>query len=424
MKGLFILFLSLSIKASAEEAGQPPACTSKNYNYTGLYHSESYSMPEKSGAKSCQDRKAIDNVKLGELHKANRELISNQIDKMLSNPACKDVHDDLNKYRGNIKKQKQKTEDSFKVVVAWFEEIKDKLDIQRQWAYSAAFNAACASERNTESSFIDLDTLNKILKPSYGSLERNDPNEDCAQLWGGREDSDESILHMKNATGTDFEYHARTVGMAVEVTIKNEAGDLLYDTGCEESLADRKLMIKIPLAKLTGKKDVIIKADTLCDRKLGKGVAGMFMPEVKCEQIEPVCVQPKRELAQLLKTEIEYYKSYLNANATERFCLEHFDENILKAMEEYKLFIIEGESTTNGFCEMFDEACLAEQMKDASKEKVVPAASQTELPQPVSLNIPVETEVPCPDKPDESESILKLISWNYCSIAKKKLELE
>lgn len=434
MQGLLLLFLIFFTSSYANEVAQPPACFSKNYTYTGPYYSDSYQMPEKNGLQSCHARKAIDAVKLGEQHKTNRELISAQINKMLNNPGCKDVHPELIEYQEKLKKQKDKTEQAFKVVVAWFETIKHRMDIQRQWAYSAAYNAACSSERNSESSFIDLDTINKILSPAEATTitvtENNQLVEDCSDVKAhGSADLIAFKVSMKKAKGADFQFQWDPYGVPDQVILKTQNGSVLFDSGCKGSqdVTQEDLNVKVPLGKLSGEKNIFVTINNNCSDPHKTKNASSWELSVKCAQDpqEPpdLCVVPKQELAGLLIQEINYYKTFMNANVSERHCLEHFDEHILKAMEAYGMFIIEGGTKTNGFCESLDEMCLSRQIQNALDEKPIPPR-MVAIPERVPSTIPDTNDGTCTVRPDESESILKLISWNYCSIGKQKLGLE
>jgi hypothetical protein len=347
---------------------------------------------------------------------------------MLNDQSCKDVHAELIKYRAKLIKQKDKTEKAFKVVTDWFETIKHLLDIQRQWAYAAAYNTACSSERNGESSFIDLDTINKILPPSEAktvTVTKNDELvEDCADVKAnGSEDLVGFKVSMKKAKGTDFQLQWDPYGVPDQVIVKAQNGSVLYDSGCKgsENAKAEDMNMKVPLAKLTGDKNIFITVNNNCADPQKTKNASSWEVGVKCAQ-EDInhCVQPKQELADLLVKEVEYYKKYMDANATERYCLEHFDENILKEMEEYGLFIQEGGTMTNGFCETLDEECLNQQLLNALNEK--PVQPQVFV---IPLRIPSATvvEESCSEKPDETESIFKLVSWNYCMHAQKRLEL-
>ena len=420
-----VIILSINVYAEVEH---PPTCVSKSYNYTGPYYSDSYQMPVKEGAQSCQKRKAIDAVKLGELHKANRELISLQIDKMLNDPTCKDVHDKVNMYREKIKKQKEKTEQGFKVVTTYFEATKHLWDIQRQYAYAAAYNTACSAERNSESSFIDLDTINHIL-PSAGAkvtmvTKGNEFVDDCSDVKAsGGEDLEGFTVSMKKAKGTDFQMLFEPYGIPDQVTLKTKTGAVIYDSGCigSSGAADEDLNLKIPLSKLSGDKEVVVNILNNCSDSSKKKM-GVWDLSIKCEQESTgLCAEPKRELAELLKIEVGYYKSFMDANATERHCFEHFDEDILKEMEKFGLFVLEGGTMSNGLCETFDVECYNQKAEKMKNEK----RSSHPVAMIPAVQIPRPEESPCDkQRPSLSESVLKLASWAICTTGRQKLGLD
>jgi hypothetical protein len=420
-----VIILSINVYAEAE---RPPTCVSKSYNYTGPYYSDSYQMPGKEGVQSCHKRKAIDAVKLGELHKANRELISLQIDKMLSDPNCKDVYDKVNMYREKLKKQKEKTEQGFKVVATYFEATKHLWDIQRQYAYAAAYNTACSAERNSESSFIDLDTINHILPSAAAKVtmvtKGNEFVDDCSDVKAsGDEDLEGFIVSMKKAKGTEFIMLFEPYEIPDQVTLKTKTGAVIYDSGCigSSGAADEDLNIKIPLSKLSSDKEVVVNILNNCSDSSKKKM-GVWDLSIKCEQeITGLCGEPKRELAELLKIEVGYYKNFMDANATERHCFEHFDEDILKEMEKFGLFVMEGGTMSNGLCETFDVECDNQKAENAKNEKLF---SHT-VPMIPAVQIPRPEESPCDkQRPSLSESVLKLASWAICTTGRQKLGLD
>jgi hypothetical protein len=426
MKSSILVFLFIAFGHA--HAQRPPPCYMKSYNYTGTYHSDSYAMPEMNGLQSCHDRKTIDVEALGKFHKTNRELIDLQIENMLIDPSCKDVHEVLNQYRMKLKKQKEQTEQKFKVASDYLETIKSLVDIQRTFAYGAAYNTACSAERNGESTFIDLDTINKILPPSTAQttqvVKTDEKVGDCSDVKAhGDNDLREFKVSMKKAKGTDFKFFFDPYGIPDQVILKDSGGAVLYDSGCKGSSGNEDLNVKIPLSKLNGEKEVVVSIVNNCsDPTKIKGVSAWEL-SLQCVQEEAeLCVKPKNDLVGMLKREIDFYKRFLDANAMERHCFIHFDENILKEMESYGLFIHEGGVKTNGICETMDEECEARQHENARNEQVA-RTGQGSIGRLASLDIPKETSH-CPDRPKMSESVLKVISWNYCKLGRKKLGLE
>ncbi len=386
-------------------------------------------MPEMNGLQSCHDRKTIDVEALGRFHKTNRELIDLQIENMLIDPSCKDVHEVLNQYRIKLKKQKEQTEQKFKFASDYLESIKSLVDIQRTFAYGAAYNTACSAERNGESTFIDLDTINKVLPPSTAKatqvVKTDEKVGDCSDVKAhGDQDLREFKVSMKKSKGTDFKFFFDPYGIPDHVILKDSGGAVLYDSGCKGSTGSEDLNIKVPMAKLTGEKEVVVTIVNNCsDPTKVKGVSAWEL-SLQCVQEEAeLCVKPKNDLVAMLKREIDFYKRFLDANAMERHCFIHFDENILKEMESYGLFIHEGGVKTNGICETMDEECEARQVKNSQNEQVARGAQVSNERLAASINIP-KAETICPARPKMSESILKVISWNYCKVGLKKLGLD
>jgi hypothetical protein len=421
---LFSLFILTASFASMAQEERPGVCWVKNYNYVGPYHSDSYEHPSKNGVESCHERKKIDAVKLGESHKAVRGMIDTQIEKMLNDPSCKDVHETLNQFTEKRKKQKQRIEHKFKVVTTHFETIKHLIDIQRQYAYGAAYNSTCSSERNTESSFIDLDAINKILVPGDGASVKvqnnNEKISDCSDVSaGGNTDLEGFTVSMKKAKGKDFQLMFDPYSIPDQIILTSSSGVVLYDSGCTGSDGTKDLKVTVPVPQDQNKEVKVKVVNNCSDKDKAQSVSAWDM-NIKCEQESPpLCVAPRNELVELIKQELELYKRIMDANVTERHCFVHFDEDILAGMESAGLPTGEGGTWTNDLCETLDEECEARQQENAQKE--VPAITPTNTVASVSKE---EELPPCPERPKISESIFKLISWNYCEVARKKLGIE
>jgi hypothetical protein len=424
MKLFSFFILTASFAAMAQEESPGP-CWLKNYNYVGPYYSDSYAYPVRNGVESCHERKTIDAPKLGEQHKVTRGLIDDQIEKMLNDPSCKDVHETLNDFRGKRKKQKSRIENKFRLVTLHFEKIKHLIDIQRQYAYGAAYNSTCSTERNSESSFIDLDAINKILIPSEGSevkiQKNNEKVQNCANVSAnGDTDLDGFVISMKKAKGKDFQLMFDPYGIPDQIILTSSNGAVLYDSGCTDSNGQKDLSVKVPMPQ-GDIRDVNVKVVNNCaDKSKTQNVSSWEM-SIKCEQEEAqLCAVQRNDLVELIKQELELYKRFMDANTTERHCFIHFDEDILAGMESVGLPTGEGGTHTNGMCETLDEECEARQRENAQKEV-------QERPQITSGPVPLNEDAGptvCTERPKISESILKLISWNYCEVARKKLGLE
>jgi hypothetical protein len=111
----------------------------------------------------------------------------------------------------------------------------------------------------------------------------------------------------------------------------------------------------------------------------------------------------------------------MDANATERHCFEHFDEDILKEMEKFGLFVLEGGTMSNGLCETFDVECDNQKAENMKNEK----RSSHPVAMIPTVQIPKEEESPCDkQRPSLSESVLKLASWAICTTGRQKLGLD
>ena len=417
-----LLLISLT-SLSAFGQGGDNTCSMGSYQYTGLFLSDVYNMKETTGIAACHERKAIDAVKLGEEHKTNRELISAQIDLILADRNCVDVHETVSKYRADIQKHKERFEAKQTNRIAAFKAIEREHDMQRDFAHFGAFSTTCAGEQNRGSAFIDLDYINKIIPPLSPKAHEVQANgetvQDCSDVKAsGSNNLKNFVVSFKKATGSDFTFMWDPYAVPDQVIISS-GGAAIYDSGCKGSESREeaeKAIQKIPLSKLGSSKEVSVDVVWDCENPGRNGSA--WEMNFKCAQeTPPACELPKAELVRLLKIELELYKKFMDMNSAERQCFVHFDENVLNDLIQQGLIKVESSPMVNGICDLMDDECQARQKANRERERKVPVAEPAREPT-------AETPIPCPDKPGPEASILELISWNYCSVGKKRLGLE
>lgn len=425
MKWHFIIS-SLVLAPAYGQTGDT-TCSIGSYNYTGAHFSDAYEMKFSSGLAACHERKAIDAVKLGEEHKTNRQLIQAQIEQILSDRNCMDIHETVTKYLAMIQKHKERFEAKQTNRIAAFKSIEREHDMQRDFAHFGAYSTTCAGEQNRESAFIDLDYINKIIPPlapkTFQVQKNGEVVQDCSDVMAsGSDDLKSFAVSFKKAVGNEFTFFWDPYGIPDQVILKS-GGSVIYDSGCRGSAGREeaeKGIQKIPLTKLNSAREVMVDVINNCespDRQ--KGVSAWEM-NFKClQEAPPACEPPKLELVRLLKIELELYKKFLDMNAAERQCFVHYDEDVLNDLIEKGLIKVEGLPMVNGICDLMDDECHARQAANRERDVKVPPA----VPEPVRLPS-AEAPIPCPEKPGPQASLLELISWNYCSVGKKRLGLE
>lgn len=431
MMPIILLGLISVVNVYAKEYSKQ-VCSISSFDYKGKYYSQNYTLPVKNGIQPCHDRKKIDATALGAQHKSNREMINSLLNKILNDQSCQQVHSLVKDYQAQLQNEKDQTVAHFKAISSGFEEYKSEFDIQRLFAFGAAFNTTCSGEHNGESVFIDFNMINKILVP-LKPIQANNPA--LSPIGEVRTDSGLSAScsttsRYDNKTFRDLEVPA--AGDVFDLTfystddqvmVKSQNGKILFDSGCK---APSPFMF-VRLNKPPEDANVLLSVISNCQDSAPetKEIAYAVHIDEYCKKDEEPCVAPRNVLAEFLRNEVDQYKNFLNINQNERLCFMHFHEDILKEMEGHGYFIREGEVRKNEFCELEEEACKQlelERLKNEPHSKI-PTTISPIVQLPGTIQVPTE-DTKCPKKPSYSESIFKHISWSYCKIGNKKLGLE
>ena len=417
MRFLFLLvFLTSTIFAN------PYSCTMGDYTYTGKTYSDSHITDKTEGHPSCLKRDNMDDETLGKNYKENRASIEVQIDKMLNDPGCEDSWEILNEYRSRLEKHWLTFNELTKKRIAWVENNKKNYDIQRAFAYMGAFSATCSGGQNRKTSFINLDLINKI-PTSYGPTKIKKDGlvaQDCGEVVASGSDDLKSFkVSMKEAKGDDCKFLFDPYGIPDQVIVKNDSGNVLFDSGCKGEDSPPPFQ-SIPLASVKGGLIEINVINNCEDPQRKKGVSAWEM-KLQCDkEPAPVCQKPKEELVRLLKLELGYTKSLIDANALHRACFFSLDEYLLNDLISDGLIKLEDKPLTNGMCETGDTACEEKYLKNRHSEK-------KSIPPVLPLRDPSseQDQFRCPEQPDsEKENIFKRISRAYCQVGWGKLGLE
>ncbi len=416
MRFTFLWLISTSIFAN------PYHCTMGDYDYTGKSYSDSYKMDGTDGHASCLKRDNMDDESLSKNYKSNRADIETQIDKMLNDPGCEDSWKILNDYRCRLKEHWFTFDEMTKKRIDWVEKNKKNYDIQRAFAYMGAFSATCSGGQNRKTSFINLDLINKIPVTIGPTKIKNNGQvaQDCGEVVAsGNDDLKSFKVSMKEARGKDFKFLFDPYSIPDQVVVKNESGNVIYDSGCRGT-SNPPPFQSIPLASVQGGLVEINVINNCEDPSRKKGVSSWEL-KLQCDKAPtPVCQKPKDELVRLLKLELSFTKSLMDANALHRACFFYMDEYLLNDLITDGLIKLEDRPLTNGMCETGDIACEEKYLNNRNDEK-----SSTPSILPLRDPSSVQDQFRCPESDDkENESLFKRLSRAYCRVGWRKLGLE
>lgn len=383
-------------------------CSMGSYDYKGAVYSDKYDMTSSREQTSCDDRKTIPQEKLTKDYNENREKIVKQIDLMLDNPECKDVEALLKKYKEDMKKHWDDFDHLTKVRSDFVKENYKDMDMQKSFAFMAAFNATCSGGQNRGTSFINLDLINNIPK-SFATVEiqkNGQVADSCSDVKAyGSSDLKEFKVSMKSAKGDTFKFHWDPYGVPDRVILKGGSG-ILYDSGCKGDDPDRKMPLEIPLK---GVKEVSVEVVNSCE---SAGSFSAWELGLQCaEEPQELCKKPKDELTKLILAEVSYTKTLMDANALHRECLFHIDHTVLEELLTSGMISLESSPMKNTLCDYADTECRnrTDQLRKTEKTLRVPNAVKNAGEQPHFL---------CPSG---TEDLFQQVSRAYCEVGWKRL---
>lgn len=393
---MMIFLLIISSFVSEVHASSALVCKMGSYKYTGPVFSDAHGFEDSRTLENCHERKAIDGALLGQKHKENREKIVAQINTMKGTPECKPYYPTIDGYLEKLEFQKNHFAELMKQRVAALEKYKEIYDVQRYYAYAAAFNTTCSGQYNRQYNFLDLDTINKLGKAD-GEISQvsknNEVVESCSDVRAsGSADLNEFVVSVKKAQGENLTFASDAYGVPDHVILKTKSGIVLHDTQCSSGSQGK---IQIPLSKLAGEKEVVVSVKNDC----GGAGGSAWEVNIQCNEDGP-CAKPREDLTKLLKQEVQYGKDYIDLDRVERGCFFFYDENILADLIKDGMIEMEDKPMENGMCETHDLACdarMEEQRKSEKKyslSETLPASGELTPRAPANEVIPDNRPTP------------------------------
>ena len=478
-----LLFISLctSIAFSAEEGRHDGInlCTVRAYNYEGISFSDSHPGPINANKAACEEmRPAVNAKKIGVEYRDNNTKLMDLIEVVLSEKACLSLHEILRKYKDNLVQQRLQFDQEAQKRLLLFKKYADFIDMQRQYAHSAAFQATCSAEEHRQAVYLDLDFINEINSSGAETQVQTSGElmEDCSNVTAyGQEDLNSFKVSMKKSKKSEFTIFHDVYGVPDQVIVKNSSGTVLYDSGCNPG--DNK--VQISNDRLGSDLIAYVSVVLNCRDRGQKGSAWELA--LSCGPKAPLCPYLD-QLDQLAKKEVENTKKLIDIHVLERSCYEHYDEDVLSSLVKGNLIVVDPTWEFNGRCLTSDKICLQKRkerikqeedllqknkdlmkgakarfsssdLSDEEKKKIAAKllASEEEkkgelLKEKVKDNIDGEKtddqvlrrelagEIDftpnsekdrrnCFKKPGEFDSLFRKVSWSYCAVGFRRLGL-
>jgi hypothetical protein len=413
------LFLLLVLPISHALADSAYKCSMGNYDFQGVYYSDSYKVPGINGQPSCTERAAMDSEKIKEEYNTNHQMIRDQIGKMKNDPQCASLVQNLDKYLADYKLHETNFSDLTKVRTDFLVEKIKQYDVQKGFAYAGAFNGTCSGGHNRATSFLNLEFINKLPQGEGSSTQvtkEGEKVESCADVSaGGSDDLKSFFVSTKKAKGNDFLFTWDPFGVPDHVIVKSKSGEVLYDSGCKgnDKLGSPE-PIKIPLPK----EGMVINIINTCETPDNKGSSWNL--RIQCsEPAEGLCKEPREELIRLVKREVEMTKNLIDANKLQQQCYFYIDKDILGDLLRDGMIEEESAPMTNGLCDSTDRACSSginlNGSQDRNKRGIATILPYREASQE-AFN--------CPERKDVEDSLFKTVSYAYCKTGWRRLGLQ
>lgn len=395
-------------------------CSMGNYDFQGTHYSDQYNVPATQGQQACTDRARFNSEDIKTKYKENHKKIRDQIAKMKSDPECSYLTTLMDEYL----MQYQKHEDNHLELTAkrseFLTEKIEEYDIQKGYAYAGAFNGTCSGGHNRKTSFLNLEFVNKLpqVEGSSSKVARDGEKIDsCSDVTAaGSDDLKSFTVSTKKAKGNELLFTWDPFSIPDHVTVKTLSGKLLYDSGCKGSESE-----PVPLKLELPKDGIVVNIINTCEDPKNKGSSWSL--RIQCaESVPEVCKAPREELINLVKNEIEQTKTLIDANKLQQQCYFYIDKNILGKLLEDGLISEETSPMTNGICDKFDEACVAnakEKMTTNQSQRSVASSSPGEVDP--GFQSEFQSEYFCPERKDVEDSLFKTVSYAYCNTGWKRV---
>lgn len=422
---MLLLFMGMPVFAAPTDSAY--TCRMGDYDFQGVYHSDSYKMPRTKGQASCKEREAMDSEKIGKEYKDNHQMIRNQINKMINDPQCVYLKPVMEKYLDKYQKNEDQFANLTNIRTEFVAEKIKKYDVQKAYAYAGAFNGTCSGGHNRKSSFINLEFINELPQAKGGQTQVKKEGEEidsCADVSAeGTDDLKSFFVSTKNAKGKDFLFTWDPFGVPDHVTVKSKSGALLYDSGCKGAEKSPE-PVKLPVQK----DGIVVSVINTCETPAEKSSAWIL--RIQCsEPTADACKEPKDELTAMVKKEIELTKTLIDANKLQQQCYYFIDKDILGELLQDGMIEEEDAPMTNGICDVSDDGCHGKtnqsSASDHAKSGLVKSGlgngngSGSVLP----YREPSQEQFNCPERKDVQDSLFKTVSYAYCKHGWKRLGL-
>lgn len=343
------------------------------YRYTGVYYSSSYDMSLESGVETCKKRKAFDEAAIKKEYEENLMMIDSLIDIIISEPRCMGIKEIVLEYRNRLRKHQEEYDSKVKLDTGYLVKYFPNADVQRQFAYVASYSSTCNGGHHRETSFIDLDMLNKLPANTAAPVQVSQDGQmvdkcgDVQAIGGGNLKGFE--ISLKNAKGSNFLFSFDPYEIPDQLILSDNIGNTLFDSGCTASKPSN-LNVSIPLSKVSESRKVKISIVNSCLNPVADGKTGGSGWEfrLKCEEevTEGPCFEEKLMLVKLVQKKIEHAKVLMDAIAHHKQCFTFFDEDVLKELEKSGILLKEDSPKVNEICEIQNVECR-EWRKDEKK---------------------------------------------------------
>lgn len=377
--GLFTLFLvmfSSKVFAYDDYAKdlKPTSCRHGNVIKTGLHESINYILPPYDVDSGCRQRALMNLSELNQDYLHNRKLIEDKIESILNNPACEASRDLVSSYQKILKftfeQMSKRTKESLTAVKKIIEDL-HITDMQMLASHAGAFKKSCELAENRSVILNDVDAINHlknyITVPEIEVKNNNEEVSECADvIANGSTNLDGFIVSMKKADGQQFLFEYDTYRAPDNIILKNSDGKILYESGCVGSSAG----ITLDLSELKDEKKMVsVQVKNDC-KKLG---GSAWTLRFQCKNKPPVspCNAEIDILIELIRSEINYLKKIMDAEANELYCYRKYYLDISASLTDFPINFMQMDEQKIYFCDYTDDYCLKKMALLNESEKLL-----------------------------------------------------
>jgi hypothetical protein len=435
MKAPLKLFLFMFLPVLSASADTAYVCKMGDYDFKGVYYSDSYKRPETKGQPSCSQRDMMDSEKIKNEYNDNHQKIQKQIAKILNDPQCVSLKPFIDEYLEKLKKNEANFAELTNIRTEYVADKIKQYDVQKAYAYAGAFNGTCSGGHNRKTSFINLELINKLPQAKGDAtqvVKEGDKIESCSDVKAAGSDTDlkSFFVSTKKAKGSDFILTWDPYGVPDHIVVKSKSGEMIYDSGCKGADTSPAPM-KLPLPK----EGMVINIINTCETPNEKGSAWDL--RIQCSEPSPpeLCKDPREELIRLLKEEVNQTKILIDANQLQRECYYYIDKDILGKLLSDGMIEEDSAPMTNGLCDVMDEGCAGRSSESSNKDQSGSGSAKSNSTKSLAPSLansgfilpyrePSQEQFHCPPRKEVEHSLFKTVSYAYCTQGWKRLGLE